>query len=125
MGMFVIGVTANGGYRFNLKAANRQTIATSQTYKARKYCVNGIKSVQKNAPVAGVEDQTVEGWEKIPNPKFEVYVDKGGEYRFRLKAKNGEAIVSSEGYSKKSSCMNGIKSVQKNAVDSQIVDEEA
>ena len=48
--------------------------------------------------------------------KFECYKDKAGEYRFRLKAGNGETILSSEGYSSKSGCTNGIASVQKNSV---------
>jgi uncharacterized protein YegP (UPF0339 family) len=47
--------------------------------------------------------------------KFEVYKDKAGEYRFRLKAANGQNILSSEGYAAKASCMNGIASVQKNS----------
>lgn len=47
--------------------------------------------------------------------KFEVYVDKAGEHRFRLKAGNGETILTSEGYSKKAGCANGIESVKKNA----------
>lgn len=49
--------------------------------------------------------------------KFEVYKDKAGEFRFRLKAENGQNILGSEGYSAKASCMNGIKSVQKNSQD--------
>jgi uncharacterized protein YegP (UPF0339 family) len=47
--------------------------------------------------------------------KFEVYKGKGGQYRFRLKASNGQNILASEGYSKKPSCMNGIESVRKNS----------
>ena len=47
--------------------------------------------------------------------KFEVYKDKAGEFRFRLKAGNGQNILASEGYSSKSGCMNGIASVQKNS----------
>ena len=47
--------------------------------------------------------------------KFEVYKDKAGEFRFRLKAANGQNILGSEGYSKKASCMNGIESVKKNS----------
>ncbi|HSM32176.1 MAG TPA: YegP family protein [Woeseiaceae bacterium] len=47
--------------------------------------------------------------------KFECYKDKAGELRFRLKAGNGETILSSEGYSSKKSCDNGIESVRKNA----------
>lgn len=49
--------------------------------------------------------------------KFECYRDKAGEYRFRLKAANSQVVLSSEGYSSKASCMNGIKSVQKNCSD--------
>lgn len=51
------------------------------------------------------------------NPKFEVYKDKKGDYRFRLNAKNGQAILASQGYSSKAGCLNGIKSVQENAKD--------
>jgi len=47
--------------------------------------------------------------------KFELYKDKAGEYRFRLKAGNGEIILVSEGYKAKGSAENGIASVQKNA----------
>lgn len=46
--------------------------------------------------------------------KFEIYTDKAGELRFRLKAANGQAIVASDGYKSKASCNNGIASVQKN-----------
>lgn len=49
--------------------------------------------------------------------KFELYTDKSGEYRFRLKAGNGEVILASEGYKQKTSASNGIKSVQANAPD--------
>ena len=49
--------------------------------------------------------------------KFEIYQDKRGEYRFRLKAGNGQTILASEGYTTKSACENGIASVKKNAPD--------
>lgn len=48
---------------------------------------------------------------------FEIYTDKAGEFRFRLKAKNGQAILASEGYKAKTSCQNGIESVKKNSQD--------
>lgn len=54
--------------------------------------------------------------------KFEVYTDKAGEYRFKLKAPNGEVIAVSEGYNSKKSCMNGIESVMKNAPKAKIVE---
>lgn len=47
--------------------------------------------------------------------KFEVYKDKAGEFRFRLKAANGQNILGSEGYKAKASCLNGIESVKKNS----------
>ena len=49
--------------------------------------------------------------------KFELYTDKAGEFRFRLKAGNGEVILASEGYKQKASATNGIESVKKNAPD--------
>ena len=49
--------------------------------------------------------------------KFELFTDKAGEYRFRLKAGNGEIILASEGYKQKASAENGINSVKKNAND--------
>jgi uncharacterized protein YegP (UPF0339 family) len=55
--------------------------------------------------------------------KFEVYEDKSGKFRFRLKAGNGEVIASSEGYSSKSAAQNGIDSVKRNAPDAEVVDQ--
>ena len=54
--------------------------------------------------------------------KFELYTDKAGEYRFRLKAGNGEVIAISEGYSSKSAALNGIDSVRRNAADAEVVE---
>ena len=123
MGKFVIRATEKGS-RFNLVATNGQVIATSQTYKGVSGCKGGIASVMACAPVASVEDQTVEGFEKTKCPKFQVYVDRAGEFRFRLLAKNGQNICHGEGYTKLSSCLNGIESVRKNAVDAKIEMEE-
>ena len=90
---------------------------TSEVYASEASCLKGIASVQKNAPVAAVEDQTVEGYAVEKHPKFEIYQDKAGEFRFRLKATNGQIIATSEGYVAKASCVNGIESVKKNVVD--------
>ncbi len=49
--------------------------------------------------------------------KFEIYKDKRGEFRFRLKAGNGQTILTGEGYKAKSGCMNGIESIRKNSQD--------
>ena len=122
MGKFVMKKT-NTGVKFDLKAGNGQVIATSEVYTTDAACKNGIASVQKNAPVAAVENQTVEGYATEKNPKFEIYKDKAGEFSFRLKATNGQVIAVSEGYTALASCENGIDSVRKNAVDAEIVEE--
>ena len=49
--------------------------------------------------------------------KFEISVRKNGEFQFNLKASNGEVILTSEGYTTKSACLNGVESVKKNAVE--------
>jgi Uncharacterized conserved protein len=121
MGTFVIS-KAKSGPMFNLKATNGQIIASSQVYKSEKTCAAGIASVQKNAPVAALENQTEKDFAVQKNPKFEVYKDKRGEFRFRLKATNGQIIAVSEGYKAMAGCKNGIASVKKNAVDAPIVD---
>lgn len=123
MGKFVVKQTKNG-FVFNLKAGNGEIIATSQTYSGEDACMNGIESVRKNAELAKLEDQTVESFETVTNPKFEVYLDKRGEYRFRLKARNGEIIATGEGYKAKASCLNGIDSIRRNAPESPVVKEE-
>ena len=123
MGKFAIK-RVKTGIKFNLKAGNGEIIATSEVYSSESACKNGIESVRKNAPIANLEDQTVEGFEALTNPKFEVYTDKAGEFRFRLKARNGEIIAVSEGYTRRSSCLNGIESVRKNAPDADVVEEE-
>lgn len=119
MGKFIIRAT-DTGFKFDLKAGNGEVIATSEVYESLAACKNGVESVIKNAPVAGVENQTVEGFEAVKHPKFEIYNDKAGEFRFRLKAKNGEIIATSEGYKAKASAMNGIASIGRNAPDAKV-----
>lgn len=102
MGKFVIKPAKSGGYVFNLKAGNGEIIANSEVYNSLDACKNGVQSVKTNAPAAALEDQTVEGFTTEKNPKFEMYTDKAGEFRFRLKAKNGQIIATGEGYKAKS-----------------------
>lgn len=124
MGKFVIKKSAKG-FMFNLLAGNNQVIATSEVYSSLASCKNGIDSVKKNAVAASIEDQTVEGFKTEKNPKFEIYADKKGEIRFRLKAANGEIIATGEGYKAKSGCKNGIESIKKNAPEAEIDDRSA
>lgn len=122
MGKFAVKETA-AGIKFNLLATNGQIIGVSEVYSGKEACIKGIESVKKNAETANLEDQTADPVVEAVNPKFEIYTDKAGEYRFRLKARNGEIILSSEGYKAKASCENGIESVRKNAPEAEIVEE--
>ena len=118
-GKFVVITAKNGEYTFNLKASNGEVILTaSETYTTMSACENGIASVKKNSSVH-IEDQTRDESQK--HPKYELYKDKGGEFRFRLKAANGEIIGKSEGYKAKASAKKGIASIAKNAPDAPIV----
>ena len=90
-------------------------------YTSDASCKNGIESIKKNAPVAAIEDQTVDGFATEKNPKFEVYKDQAGEFRFRLKATNGQIIAVGEGYKALAGCLNGIESIKKNAPDAPVV----
>ena len=118
MSKFVIR-KVNSGIKFDLKHTNGQVIATSEVYTTMSSCLGGIASVKKNAPIANVENQTEEGYKTLTNPKFEMFQDKAGEFRFRLKARNGQIIAVSEGYTTKASCENGIASVKKNAPEAE------
>lgn len=120
MGKFVIRTTA-AGLMFSLKAGNGETIGVSEVYNSKAACLNGIESVRTNAAAAALEDQTA--GQEAKNPKFEIYTDKKGEFRFRLKARNGENILASEGYAAKASCLNGVDSVRRNAPDAAVEEE--
>ena len=107
------------GHVFHLVAGNGETIGTSEVYSSKSSCANGIESVRNNA-ASKVEDQTNK--ESITNPKYEIYKDKSGKFRFRLKASNGQKILASEGYSDKENCKKGIASVKKNAPTAKLVE---
>lgn len=125
-GQFVCYKTAKGYWNYRLKASNKETIAVSggTGYSSFSACKAGIESVRKNSG-AKVEDQTLQKFEQLTNPKFEIYMDKAGKYRYRLKASNGELICTSEdGYASKDSCKKGIASLAKWAAEADVVKEE-
>lgn len=107
MGKFEIKKDKSGQFRFNLKAGNHQVILSSEAYKTRASCDNGIESVRKNSK---------------SDKMFERKVAKDGSPYFNLKSTNGQVIGSSEMYSSKSSMENGIASVAKNAPKATISD---
>ncbi len=122
MNKFVISKT-NSGFQFELKTSSGEIVATSEVYTSLESCKDGIESVKVNAPQAPVEDQTKDGFKLLSNPKYEVYTDKAGDFRFRLKAANGAIVIVGENYKSLAGVLNGIKSIEKNVASAEIVEE--
>lgn len=114
MRRFLIRSVATG-VKFDLKAANGEVIATSEVYASEVACRRGMESVVKCAAAAKVEDRTEADFPVLTNPKFELYTDKRGQFRFRLRSRNGKILIFSEGYTTKAACLGGIESVTENA----------
>lgn len=126
-GQFAYYKTAKGYFNYRLKSFNKITIAVSggTGYSSLASLKAGVESVRKNASVH-VDDLTLKDRkEALKFPKFEIYQDKAGEYRFRLYASNGELLcISEDGYASKDSCKKGIQSVAKWAPTADVVAEE-
>lgn len=120
MGYFVIKTVATG-VKFDLRASNGEVIATSEVYKTAAACCKGVQSVITNAVKAKIEDQT-EAVRPLTNPKFELYADKAGLFRFRLRSRNGAIIAVSEAYNSKIGCLDGIESVKNNVISAEILE---
>ncbi|MBQ7826374.1 MAG: YegP family protein [Clostridia bacterium] len=121
MARFVIRAT-DTGVKFDLETTGGETIVTSEVYKAKAACRAGIRSVIKNVRMAGVEDQTQMDYERLRNPKFEIYEDQKGAFRFRLRAMNGQIIASGAPCSDQAACMQAIESIKKDAPIAPIIE---
>ena len=107
------------GFKFDLHADNGQPIAASEVYSARSGCLRGIEAVRRCAALRRVADLTEET--SLPaNPRMEVYKDRREEFRFRLRARNGQIIAVSEPYSTKHACAEGLESVIQSASTAEI-----
>jgi len=102
MGKFVISVRKSGEFQFNLEAGNGRIILTSEGYSSKSGCLGGIESVKSH--VADADN-------------FERLTSTNNKFYFVLKATNGKVIGTSEMYESSAACLNGIASVQENAVN--------
>ena len=118
MGKFILKPTRTG-IKFDLLGADDAVLATSEVYSSESACLNGVESVKKSC-VGGVEDQTVEGFESLTHPKFEIFLDQGGKFRFHLKAVNGQIVAVSKAYDDKADCAACIEAVKAAAPEAQI-----
>lgn len=98
-----------GEYRFRLKAGNGENILSSEGYKSKASCDNGIASVKKNC---------------LDEKCFDKKQTDSGKYRFNLKSTNGQVIGTSQSYDSESGCNNGIASVTRNAPDAAVVEQD-
>ena len=89
-----------GEFRFRLKAGNGENILSSEGYKSKASCKNGIESVRKNSAI---------------EERFVAKTTSTGKHRFTLMASNGQVIGTSQSYTTEASCKNGMKSVAKTA----------
>lgn len=106
-GKFEVYVDKAGEHRFRLKAGNGETILTSEGYKSKDGCANGIESVRKNSTDPG---------------RFEKTTTASGKFRFSLKAANQQVIGTSQNYDSESGRDNGIASVGRSAPDAAVVE---
>lgn len=120
-GKFELKRAKDGRFFFNLYASNHTVIAFSQIYSSSQSAMTGIKSVMANAGVASLEDTTLKNPVPMPFPKWEIYIDRAKQYRFRLYAGNGNCVChAAHGYATKSGCKGGIDSIIRFAAEARI-----
>jgi uncharacterized protein YegP (UPF0339 family) len=104
-------VASNGQHYFVLKARNGATIGMSEMYETKQGAENGIDSV-----INAVDDY-IAFQNSRTGARFDVSEGTDGRFYFSLKAKNGESVLQSQGYSSEASALNGCLSVADNGVD--------
>ena len=120
-GKFDIQKAKDGRFFFSLYSSNGAVVAYSQIYSSLSAVNTGIASVITNASKAEIEDTTLKKPTPLPCPKWEIYIDKAEQYRFRLYATNGLCVChSSHGYATKSGCKGGIESIKKYAAEATV-----
>ena len=112
-GKYVIKKTDKGNFVFKLYSSNFRVVAIgAQAYTTLGAAKIGVQSVINNAEKAPIENQTLKNYETLKFPKWEIYLDKKGEYRLRLYATNGSLIATTnDGYADISGAKNGIAAV--------------
>ena len=112
-GKYVIKKTDKGNFVFKLFSSNYRVVAIgAQAYTTLGAAKIGVQSIINNAEKAPVENQTLKNYETLKFPKWEIYLDKKGEYRLRLYATNGSlTATTNDGYADISGAKNGIAAV--------------
>lgn len=110
---FDVRQATNGDWYFNLKAANGQTIGTSELYASKSNAERGAVTVRALVRIINqAEDRAAPKAQQ-----FEIFKGEDLKTYFRLRAGNGEIMLSSQGYTASSSAKKGIESVKTNGAD--------
>ena len=122
-GKFVIKKTDKGNFVYKLYSSNYRVVAIGAgLYTSISNCKTGINSVRNNAATAPIEDQTLQKWEELKFPKWQIYTDKQGEIRLRLLASNGNIVATTnDGYLSKEAAKKGIAAIARAAKGASIV----
>ena len=122
-GKFVIKKTDKGNFVYKLYSSNYRVVAIGAgLYTSIASCKTGINSVRNNADTAPIEDQTLQKWEELKFPKWQIYTDKQGEIRLRLLASNGNIVATTnDGYLSKEAAKKGIAAIARAAKGAAIV----
>jgi uncharacterized protein YegP (UPF0339 family) len=108
---YTIETADNGEHYFNLKAGNGQVIGTSETYTTKSNAQAGVDAVIRALASASTADA------EAGAARFETFKGQDNKTYFRLRAANGQIVLSSQGYASKSSAESGIATVKKNGID--------
>jgi hypothetical protein len=107
---FHILEAADGQWYFDLLAGNGQTIATSELYVSQYNAQRAVSAVETLVAAANVAMAA-------PEAKFQVFRGFDGKYYFHLRATNGEIVLQSQAYTRRSSAIDGTSSVRANGTD--------
>lgn len=109
-GLYEIKTASNGQFYFNLLAANRSVIGTSETYTSKFNAQRGVDAT------IGAVSAYLEHWDTATGARFEVFEGPSGKFFFKLFAKNGEKVLNSEAYDTEEGALNGAFSVAENGI---------
>lgn len=121
MGKFVIK-RATGGFTFSFLGTDEKIIGSSEVYTSKTSAKGGIESVKRNA-TAVIEDQTQKDYKVEKTPKWEIFKDKSGGFRFRLIATNGKNVIHTSAFKTLAAANEGLSTIKKTAKAAPVVDE--
>jgi len=119
MGKFVVKKNKSG-YAYHFEGEDALIYGSSDYHKSLNAARIGIDSVKNIAPICRTEDMTAENVKPLRNPKFEIYRDGNKKLRFRMKAKNGQQVLTSVPFKEKDDLLTVIEIIKSTAADASV-----